>query len=86
MQGMSGKNIALATLLNDTCRTPNQNIARAVRIGAAHGGAAKRGGAGQHRTQTCRVAQEPTDSLALQSIVDNCPERPFARTNKRNPM
>ena len=71
MRGMSGK---------------NPNIPRAVCVGAAHGGAAGCGGAEQNKTPTGMVAQKPTVPLALQSIVDNCPERLFASTNKGNPM
>ena len=66
----------------DTCRILNPNIPRAVRVGAAHGGTAGRGEAEQNRTPTGRVALKPTVALALQGIVNNCPERPFASTNK----
>ena len=69
-----------------TCRIQNPNIPRAVRVSAAHGGAAGRGGAGQNRMPTGRVAEKPTVPLALHNIVDNCPERSFASTNKGNPM
>ena len=74
------------SLAAETCRIQNPNIPRAVRVGAAHGGAAGRGGAGQNRTPTGRVAQKPAVPLALQGIVDNCPERFFASANKGNPM
>ena len=65
-----------------TCRIQNPNIPRAVRVGAAHGGAARRGGTEQNRTPKSRVAQKPTLPLALQGIVDNCSERPFASKKK----
>ena len=48
-----------------------RNIPLAVRVGAAHGGAAERGGAGQDGTPTGRFAQETTDALAPQTIEDN---------------
>ena len=69
-----------------TCRVQNPNIPWAVRVGAAHGGAAGRGGAGQNRTPTGRVAQKLTAPAAPQGIVDSCRERPFASTNKGNPI
>ena len=59
---------------------------RADRVGAALGEAAWRGGAEQNRMPTGWVAQKPTVPLALQSIVDNCPELSFASTNKGNSM
>ena len=67
-----------------TCRVQNLNIPRAVRVRAEHGGAAGHGGARQNRTPTGRVAQKPTVPLALQGIVDNCPECPLVSTNKGN--
>ena len=69
-----------------TSRIHDPNIPRAVRVGAAHSGAAGCGRAGQNKMPTGRVAQKPTVRQALQVIVDNCPERPFASTNKGNPM
>ena len=48
MQGMSRNNPLIPKL---------EEIPRAVWVGAAHGAAAGRGGAGQDRTQTSRVAQ-----------------------------
>ena len=55
---------------------------------ARRGGGARpgRGGAGQNRVPTGRVARKPTVSLAPLGVVDNCPERLFARTNKGHPM
>ena len=40
------------------CRIQNPDIPRAGRVGAAHGGAAGRGGAGQDRTPTDRFDQK----------------------------
>ena len=69
-----------------TFRVQNPNIIPwAVRVGAAHGGAAWCGGAVQNRTPTSRVAKKPADPLAPQSIVNICPERPLASTNKESP-
>ena len=56
-----------------TCRVQKSNKPRAVRIGAAHSGAAGRGGAGQTRTPHGRVAQEPDGALALQGIMATNP-------------
>ena len=69
-----------------TCRVQNPNLPRAVRVGAAHGGAAGHGRARQNWTPTDRVAQKLCVPLAIQSIVDSCPERPFSSTNKGNPI
>ena len=38
-----------------------------------------RSGAEQNRMPMGRISQKPTVLLALQRIVDNCPEQPFAR-------
>ena len=70
----------------NACRVQNSNIPQAVRIGATHGGAAGRGGAQQTGTPTSRVGQKLTVSAALLSIVDRCPEHPFASRNEGNPM
>ena len=59
------------------CRIQNPDIPRAGRVGAAHGGAAGRGGAGQHGTPTDRFAQEITVLRTLQGTVCNCSERFF---------
>ena len=40
--------------------------------GAVHGGAARRDGAGQDGTSTCRFAQETTNLFALQGMEDTC--------------
>ena len=61
-------------------------VPRAGGGGAAHGEAAGPGGAGQDGMPAGRFAQETTDPLAYQGIEDNCPERLFGSTNKRNPM
>ena len=58
-----------------TCRTPNPDIPRAVRVGSAQGAAAGRGGAGQDGTSSDRIAQETTDHRSLQGIERNCPAR-----------
>ena len=47
------------------CRVPNPNLPRAIRVGAAHGGATGRGGAGQNGTPTGRVGQKLTVPVAL---------------------
>ena len=57
------------------CRTQNPEIQQAGRCVAAHGEAARQGGAGQNGTPTDRFAQETTVHPALQGIEDNCPER-----------
>ena len=54
------------------------------RRGAWRGGGC--GGAAQNRTPTGRVAKKPTVPLALQRVVNNCPERLFASTNKGKRM
>ena len=47
-----------------TCRVQNPDIPRAGRYGAAHGGTARPGGDGQHRTPTTGLfAQEITNTL-----------------------
>ena len=74
-----------------TCRIQNPDIPRVGRGGAAHGKAAHGGateldGAEQDGTSTGRFAQETTVPLAFQGIEDNCPERLFGSTNKRNPI
>ena len=69
-----------------TCRIQNPDTQRAGRVGAAHGGAAGRGGAGCDGTSTGRPAQETTDPRAFQEIKDNSPEQLFASMNKGNPM
>ena len=68
-----------------TCRIQNPDI-RAGRVGATHGGAAGRGGAGQDGTPTDRFAQETIVLRTVQGMEDNRPERFFGSTNKRNPM
>ena len=73
-------------LFNNTRRIQNPDTLRAERFGAAQGGAAGRGGTGQNGTPTGRFAQDITDPLAPQCIVDNCPERLLGSTNKGNPM
>ena len=69
-------------LLNLIAESQNPDIPLAGRVGAAHGGAAGRGPAGQDGAPTDRFAQETTP----QGVARNCPERLFRRTNKRNPM
>ena len=69
-----------------SCRIQSQHIPRACRVGAAHGGAAGRGGSGQDGTPTDRFAQETTVPRTLQGIEQTCPERLFRSTNKRNPI
>ena len=56
-------------------RIQNPDIARAGRVGAAHGGAAGLGGAGQDGTPTERFAQETPDPRTPQGIERTCPER-----------
>ena len=73
-------------IIFESCRIQSPSISRADRVGAAHGGPEWHGGAEQNIISTCRVAQKPTVPLALQSIVDNCPELSFASTNEGNPM
>ena len=51
-----------------TYRIPNPDILRAGRFGAAHGGAARAGGAGQHGTPSGRSGQGTTLSVALQRV------------------
>ena len=65
-----------------------ENISWAVRGGATHSEAARRSGAGQDGTPTRRFAQEagPPVPQDLQGIEDNCRERLFERTKKRNPI
>ena len=50
------------------CRIQNPDTPRAGRVGAAHGGAAGRGGAGQDGTPLGRSGPESTFPLALQQI------------------
>ena len=73
-----------------TCQTQNPDITTGGSgRGAAHGGATERSGAGQNRRPTDPIAQITTDPLTLkhfQSTTDNCLERLFERTNKRNSM
>ena len=61
-------------------------MGRLGRGGGWRGGWARRGGAGQDGTPMGRSAQEMTDPLARKGIEDNCPERLFGSTDKRNPM
>ena len=53
--------------------------------GAAHRGAAGRCGAGWDGTPTGRSTQDTTAPPAPQGTEDNCLERLFGSTNKRNP-
>ena len=53
-----------------TCRIQNPDTLRAGRIGAAHGEAARWGGAGKDGTLSGRSGQKTTHPLALQRIED----------------
>ena len=66
-----------------TCRVQNPVIPQAGRGGAAHGGAAGPGRAGQDGTPTGRFAQETTVPLARQCIEDTClNDSPEVRTKE----
>ena len=55
-------------------------------VGSGRRTAGRRGGAGLDRTGRRRVDLAKRQPSALQRIEDNCPERLFGSTNKRNPM
>ena len=67
-----------------TCRIQSPDIQRAGPVGAAHGGAAGRGTAGQDGAPTDRFAKKTIVPRALWSTEDNCPERPFGDTDEGN--
>ena len=56
----------------NTCRIQNLDIPQAGRVGAAPGGAAGRGGAGQDGRPTERFAQGTTVPRTAQGIKHNC--------------
>ena len=70
----------------NTCRIQHPDTQRAGRVGAAHGGAAGRGGARWDGTPPGRCTQETTAPLAFPWVEGNCAERLFASANNRNPM
>ena len=72
--------------MGQICRFQNPDIPRAVRGGAACGGAAGRAGPGWARTLVGRFAQETTVPLAHKGIVGSCPGSIFGCTNKRIPI
>ena len=71
---------------SETCRVQNTDIPRVGRVGAPHGGAAGQGGSGLVGTPAGVFALETTVPQAFQGFDDNCSERFFKSTSKRNPM
>ena len=69
-----------------TCRIQNPDTSQADRGGAAHGGAAGRCGVGRNADGSVRQENNRPCCLPLWGIEDNCPERLFESTNKRNYM
>ena len=63
---------------------PERTAAR--RGGEVYGGAAGQGGVEQDGKPTGLFAKKRTDPFSQQGIDDNCRERFFGSTKKRNPM
>ena len=78
MQGMSRKN--QKNSLDYRLSNPKPGYTTGGSSRAAHGGATGRGGPGRF------VRAGHNRPRALQGIEDNCLERLFGSTNKRNPI
>ena len=73
----------ISSLVESKTRTYHGRFGSARRT-AGRRGAARPGKTGRRRVGWPRC--QPSLYVALQGIVDNCPERPFASANKGNPM